>query len=364
MEMNRTNASFAGSGSPTTCIVAIGTATPETPYTQAEVLDILAVTKPRNRSVFLNSGIERRYLTMPANGGFPPQSRETQAALLAKHSSCGIVIGSDALKKCLTQTGAAPEDVSYLCCVTTTGLLTPGFSALLCQALAVRADCARLDVVGMGCNAGLNALNAIVGWSQRHPGEIAAMVCIEVCSAAYVTDDEISTAVVNSLFGDGSAAILVVTSDDRPAQCPAVLKFASYLIPQTLNAMEFSWSESHGKFRFSLERDVPYIVGAHVSKVVGQLLAGTGLRRSDIANWIVHSGGKKVIDSVKVNLGLSAHDMRHTSSVLRDYGNLSSGSFLFTLERLLHERQVAPGEYGVMLTMGPGSTLEAALLQW
>jgi len=98
--------------------------------------------------------------------------------------------------------------------------------------------------------------------------------------------------------------------------------------------------------------------------VVGRLLAGTGLRRADIAHWLVHSGGKKVIDAVMVNLGLTRHDVRHTTSVLRDYGNLSSGSFLFSYQRLLAEGVTRPGDYGVLMTMGPGSTLETALVQW
>ena len=86
--------------------------------------------------------------------------------------------------------------------------------------------------------------------------------------------------------------------------------------------------------------------------------------RYDIAHWVVHSGGKKVIDSVAVNLGLTRYDLRHTISVLRDYGNLSSGSFLFSYERLVEEDAVRPADYGVLMTMGPGSTIETALIQW
>jgi predicted naringenin-chalcone synthase len=78
----------------------------------------------------------------------------------------------------------------------------------------------------------------------------------------------------------------------------------------------------------------------------------------------VHSGGKKVIDSVKINLGLTTHDLRHTTSVLRDYGNLSSGSFLFSLRQLMDEGKVQPGEYVVLMTMGPGSTIETALVRF
>jgi predicted naringenin-chalcone synthase len=88
------------------------------------------------------------------------------------------------------------------------------------------------------------------------------------------------------------------------------------------------------------------------------------VRRGDVAHWIVHAGGKKVVDSVRVNLGLTVHDVRHTTSVLRNYGNLSSGSFLFSYQRLVDEGRIAAGEHGVFMTMGPGSTIEMALLRW
>jgi DNA-binding NtrC family response regulator len=95
-----------------------------------------------------------------------------------------------------------------------------------------------------------------------------------------------------------------------------------------------------------------------------RLLAAHGLKRRNISHWLVHSGGKKVVDAIKYNIGISEWDVRHTHSVLRDYGNLSSGSFLFSYERLLHEGRVKRGDYGVMMTMGPGSTIETALIRW
>ncbi len=213
----------------------------------------------------------------------------------------------------------------------------------------------------MGCNAGLNALNPVASWAAANPGQLAVMVCVEVCSAAYLMDDTMRTAVVNSLFGDGAAAVAVRAQDSGH---PALLKFASRLIPEAVDAMRYDWDDKHHKFSFFLDRDVPYVVGAHAEEVVESLLDGTGLRRSDITHWIVHSGGKKVIDSVRVNLRLTPHDMRHTVSVLRDYGNVSSGSFLFSYQRLLREGAARPGDHGVLMTMGPGSTIETGLLTW
>lgn len=342
-------------------LLGVGTAVPETSYSQAEVLDLFEVTDPKVRSVFLNSAIERRHLTMPALDAAGRPLPETQGELLRKHTAQGLALGGAALRNCLEAAGLDARDIGYLCCVSTTGLLTPGLSALLIRELGLSPELNRLDVVGMGCNAGLNALNAVAGWSGANPGRAAVMLCVEVCSAAYVFDGTMRTSVVNSLFGDGAAAA-VLRAEDSTA--PAVVRFASRLIPDAIQAMRYDWDDEAGKFSFYLDRDVPYVVGAHAEAVVGRLLAGTGLCRRDIAHWVVHSGGKKVVDSVRVNLGLTRHDVRHTTGVLRDYGNVSSGSFLFSYQRLLDEGVTRPGEHGVLMTMGPGSTIETALLRF
>lgn len=347
-----------------TRIVSVATATPAARYTQEDILRRFAIQDRRIRSLFLNGGISSRHLALPPRGEDGTVFIESQEELLARNRQIGVELGRVALLRCLDKLGLGVGDVKYLCCVTTTGLLTPGFSALLFEELGMRRDCARLDVVGMGCNAGLNGLNAVVHWSKAHPGELAIMLCIEVCSAAYVFDTDIETAVVNSLFGDGVAAAGVITGDDTRHTGPSVQQFCSHLIPSTLHAMRFDWSAAHNKFSFSLDKDVPYVVGSHSEGVVNNLLQVSNLRRRDISHWIIHSGGKKVIDSIRVNLGLSSYDVRHTTSVLRDYGNLSSGSFLFSLERLQAEHKAQPGDYGVMMTMGPGATIETSLVQW
>lgn len=345
-------------------IAGIGTANPATSYTQQEMLDLFRIEDKRIRMMFLNSAIERRFLTLPPVGEDGLPHLETQGELLRKHSDYALDVGAQALERCLDQGGFRLEDVAYLCCVTTTGFLTPGLSALLVKKLALRTNCARADIVGMGCNAGLNGLTAVASWAQANPGKLAVMLCVEICSAAYVFDGTMQTAVVNSLFGDGAAAVALVAGTETRPRLPTILGFASGVVPEAIDAMRFDWHDLHGKFSFVLAQDVPYVVGANAERVIDQLLDEGGLRRSEVAHWLLHSGGKKVIDSVKVNLGLTAHDLRHTTTVLRDYGNMSSGSFLFSYERLLNEGLVQPGDYGVMMTMGPGATIEASLLHW
>jgi alkylresorcinol/alkylpyrone synthase/polyketide synthase Type III len=350
-------------------IVGVGTAVPATSYSQQEVLDAFDITDPKVRSVFLNSAIDRRHLVLPPKDAEGKRLSELQGDLLAKHKANAVEMGVRALEACLKRAGATLADLRHLCCVTSTGFLTPGLSALIIKELGIDRHCSRSDIVGMGCNAGLNALNVVSGWSVANPGELAVVLCSESCSSAYAMDSTMRTAVVNGLFGDGSAAVALVSDDgsDTGTSVPAgprILKFASCIIPDAVDAMRYDWDREQNRFSFFLDPQIPYVVGAHAEIVVDRLLAGTGLFRSDISQWLVHSGGKKVIDAVVVNLGLRRYDVRHTTGVLRDYGNVSSGSFLFSYERLLEEGVTRPGEYGVLMTMGPGSTLETALVQW
>ncbi|MET9888441.1 3,5-dihydroxyphenylacetyl-CoA synthase DpgA [Streptomyces sp. NPDC006430] len=355
-------------------IAGVATATTEHSYTQREVLDLFAIEDAKVRSVFLNSAIERRFLTLPPQDADGALRSEFQGELLAKHKRLALDMGGRAVRAALDNVGLDATDVDYLCCTTTTGFLTPGLSAHLIRDLGIPTRTSRVDVVGMGCNAGLNALNATASWAVANPGKVAVMLCTEACSAAYLIDDTLRTAVVNSLFGDGAAAIVLMAdapdTSYPPADVPAapggprILGFASHLIPDAIGAMRYDWDDEQGRFSFYLDPQVPYVVGANAEQVVDRLLNGAGLRRSEIRHWLVHSGGKKVVDAVRINLGLTRHDVRHTTGVLRDYGNLSSGSFLFSYERLLQEGAVQVGDYGVLMTMGPGSTIETALVQW
>jgi polyketide synthase Type III len=352
-------------------MIGVGTAASPTAYSQEEVLDAFEITDPKIRSVFVNSAIDRRFLTLPDPGPDGHRHPEEQGQLLDKHKAMAVEMGINALDNCLKNLGATRADVRHLCCVTSTGFLTPGLSALVIREAGMDPFTSRSDIVGMGCNAGLNALGVVAGWSANHPGDLAIVLCTEACSAAYAMDSTMRTAVVNSLFGDGAAALALVSGQQetagngiRAAAGPRILKSASYLITDAVEAMRYDWDDQLGRFSFFLDPQIPYVVGAHAERVVDRLLDGTGLRRSEIGHWLVHSGGKKVIDAVVVNLGLTYHAVRHTTGVLRDYGNVSSGSFLFSYERLTNEGTVRPGDYGVLMTMGPGSTIETTLVQW
>jgi polyketide synthase Type III len=344
-------------------ILSVGTANPPDRYSQQDILDLYRVANPMVRSMFKASHIEGRYLVLPERDaeGIPTEDQET---LLRKHRTWSLKLGREAIDRALSEAKLTTRDIDYLCCITSTGLMLPGLTAMFVKHLGFRVDCHRADLVGMGCNAGLNGLNPTANWCAANPGKKALMVCCEVNSALYVYDDTMGTGVVNSLFGDGCAAVLLCADEDNQSLSPRVIDFYSHIIPSAWDAMRYDWSANHGKFSFYLDRDVPYVLGIHAETPIDGLLSRNGLKRRDIDHWLIHSGGKKVIDAIKYNIGITEHDVRHTVNILRQYGNLGSGSFLFSYQRLVNEGKIRPGDRGVMMTMGPGSTIETALLNW
>lgn len=350
-------------------IASVAGAFPETSYSQDEVGVRLGLQSRVVRKLLDAPHIHKRHLYLPATD--PSTGRvfpESPADLHAKFRRGALDIGARAIRAALDGAARSVADVDYLLCVTSTGFLVPGLSSLFSRELGFRRDLVRADVVGMGCNAGLNGLNPLAQWVQNHPGKVALLVCCEINSAMYVLDDTPRTGIVNSIFGDGAAAA-VLTSDNgggsaSSGPAPRVLDFESFCIPEQWAAMRFDWDDDAAKWSFYLDRDIPYVIGFNVREPLARLLERNGLDFGAIKHWVLHTGGGAVIDSVKLSLGLEEHDVRHTRSVLRDYGNISSGSFLVSLQRLLAEDNVAAGDLGVMVTMGPGAQIETALLRF
>jgi len=341
-------------------LITIGTQTPPQKYTQSEILALFDITDKKINKIFSHSHIKSRHLCLPKpnlDGSIPDES---QAELLQKHQRVALEIGQAAIKKALKKAALTPQDIDYISVVSTTGFLCPSLTAHYIKMLGMRQDIQRIDIVGMGCNGGLNGMQPVVNFCALHPDAVGLLLCVEVCSAMYVIDDTLNTAVVNSLFGDGAAAAVIsAKSFDSISTGPKILGFTSHIIPEAIDAMRIELKEN--KYAFYLDKQAPYLLGLPFRIPVDNLLRRFDRKRRDIHHWIIHSGGRKVIDSLKYSLNITEHDMRHTTNILENYGNLSSGSFLFSHERFLEEGIAQCGDSIVMMTMGPGSTIECCL---
>jgi 3,5-dihydroxyphenylacetyl-CoA synthase len=280
-------------------IASVASAFPAASYSQEEIGRLLGLNHRVAQKLLRAPHIQKRHLYLPEKDAAGRARAESAADLHAKFRAGALDIGARAITGALDAVSLAPADVDYLACVTTTGFMVPGLSSLLSRELGFRRSLQRADVVGMGCNAGLNGLNPVVQWVRNHPSQVGLLVCCEINSAIYVLDDTPRTGIVNSLFGDGAAAA-VVTADTGGAGAtagpmPLVLDFESYCLPEQWAAMRFDWNAEAGKWSFYLDRDIPFVIGGNVPEPIKILLARNGLDFAGIRHWVLHTGGGAVM---------------------------------------------------------------------
>jgi alkylresorcinol/alkylpyrone synthase/polyketide synthase Type III len=343
-------------------IIGIGRANPPTRYSQREIYDLSRKYVPLYRNsrieqIFMNSDIEYRHFTFDKETFVPDESADDLHARFEEHAA---PLAGEAVLRCLEDAGAVPGDVDFIVAVTCTGYLCPGLSAILIRDLGLRTNLQRADLVGMGCAGAMPGLQRAYDYVMAYPKRKALLVTVEICSACYYIDESVETVVGNAICADGAAAVIV--ANDGDGKGPEIVAFDTLLEPAFLHTVGFQTRQ--GKLRIVLSKDIRDAAGALVGRLTDSLLLESGLRREDVDHWIIHSGGRKVIDSIRDELGLSEDQLTHSRCVLRNFGNMSSPTVLFVLDETLKHSRPKKGDLGVMIAMGPGLAVEGAVLRW
>lgn len=310
-------------------------------------------------SAFDNTEIKTRNLCKPLD--YYTQSHTFQEQNL-EYIQLSLEYSIQAIEECLFSAKIRKEDITDIVFVSTTGLATPSMDALIINKMRLNQHVNRMSIFGLGCAGGVSGYAKSCALAKANPEAIVLFVAVELCSLTFLRDDfSKSNFIGASLFADGTAACLIL-GDNHVNKAKSEITFIaneSKLYYDTLDIMGWDFTDSGFKVLFS--SGIPSIIAKNVNKDITSFLAKNNLKISDIKNFIFHPGGKKVLNSYKEALEVEGDFLKTTREVMNNYGNMSSTTVLYVLERFFNGG--FENGYGLMAAMGPGFSCEMILVQ-
>lgn len=344
----------------TPAILSLATGVPPHRHTQTELHDRWLqplINSHRAKAIFEAAEIDTRYSVL-ATADFLATEPSTQARnevyLPAARS-----LGGQVIRQALAQAGLAPADIDHLLVVSCTGLDTPGLDVLLAGDLGLRPSARRSGLIGMGCHAGLTGLDRAMLEVSARPGSKIVLLAVEFGTLHFQHGSKIEDMIASAIFGDGAAAAVIGAGQAGQFHLRHTATFSD---TGQRELMAFHLSDKG--FQIYLSTKVAKVLRSLIGEVVAGFLAEVGLPKEAIKFWGIHPGGAKIVEYIGQALNLAEADLRFSRAVLRQFGNMSSATVFFVLDEIIRTGQPQPGDYALLLTFGPGLTIELCLGQW
>jgi predicted naringenin-chalcone synthase len=336
-------------------ISRLALADPETSFTQEDVLGLLGLANDEfARRIFSRCGVRRRQLTLTDE--FLSTTVQGRTPAIEEQLFGYAVRAIDELE-------VDPVEVGVVLSSTLYSLGGPTIAHRLVDHYRMDPSTDKYHVVGVGCASAVPLLRLASQTLRERPGKKALVVAAESMTGLLTgvgSDDARSKIVGSSIFGDGCAAVLIEAGGD--AGGPVILASKVHQIGGTLGAvrMQIAPDDSY----LHLIRELPDLAGDGLGELVENFLGANGLEREEIDHWLVHPGGRRIIESMQEALELSHEDVEISYEVLAEHGNVGTPSIFYVMKRMLDMRSPWRGERALMVTVGPGVTVGLMLLQW
>jgi alkylresorcinol/alkylpyrone synthase len=346
-------------------IKAVATQVPQYSRTTEEILPFLDTWLEgqderfirKVKKIFEGAAVDKRYSIMDPLEVFTNTSFEDKNDIYIREA---IDLGEKVLGKALAKAGWDPKDLDYIITVSCTGIMIPSLDAFLVNKLNLRQDIVRLPVTEMGCAAGISGMIYARNFLKSNPGKRAAVIAVESPTATFQLDDfSMANIVSAAIFGDGAACVLLSSHEDDHG--PEIVADEMYHFFDNIHMMGFKLT--NGGLQMVLDVAVPDTIAEHFPDIIHPFLAKNNLKIENIDHLIFHPGGKKIIQTVEDLFGGMGKNIDDTKEVLRLYGNMSSATVLYVLERIM-DSQPKKGEKGLMLSFGPGFSAQRILLEF
>ncbi|MCX6120695.1 MAG: type III polyketide synthase [Ignavibacteriales bacterium] len=318
-----------------------------------------------------HSGIETRYVVVPDAEDAPSQKFYSTGSgsvtpdtktRMTKYEHWSKVLAKEAVGRLLEETRCAPSSVKRLITISCTGFYAPGIDYELINEFHFPVSIQRTHIGFMGCAAALVGLTSVKESLQAadNSNSTTLLVAVEICSLHLQTEPTRDNILANMIFADGCAAALFSKSPEYSPKLQ-LLSTHSHLFA---NSAEFmGWKIGNTGFEMMLSSELPRIILEEAVPVLHGIMKRQGIEEHSIHQWVLHPGGRAILDSLQTGLQLSDEDMLPSRDVLRKHGNMSSPSILFVMKELLATRKVLKDEYVCAVAFGPGLTMEVAFLK-
>ena len=344
------------------------------------------------RGLYRRAGVRRRHIVVlestdvdgdARQSFFQPASHEqplgpTTAERMRLYEKHAATLATTATRQALQDANLEAADITHLVTVSCSGFHAPGVDIELLQTAGLSPSVARTHLGFMGCHGALNGLRVADAFLKADPNACVLLCCVELCSLHHQYGWSPDRIVSNALFADGAAAVVLTNSAEsrmgtlaRPAvpdPSPTgksahptwrLIASGSVVLPDT--RADMGWRIGDHGFEMTLSARVPDLIQRHLRPWLSDWLGSRGLALEDIRSWAFHPGGPRILSAAGEALGLRREQWSVSETVLAEYGNMSSPTILFILDRLRREAVAGPC---VALAFGPGLTIEAALLEW
>jgi alpha-pyrone synthase len=331
--------------------------------------------------LYHHTRIRSRYMAVPdftpdqaleGDEMFFPEDGSFQVAVedrLRKFRERAVPLVADVCRRAMEDAGLAPEQISKLVVVSSTGFIGPGLDCELIKALKLNRDMDRSLIGFMGCAAAMNGFRICNDYVRAKPGKYALLCCVELSSVHTTFDDSANDAVLHAIFADGCAA--AVLGGETPKQMKkgtlAIVDDYAWLMEDTENGIVLSVNANG--ISCTLARELPKYIKVGIAGYIDKFLQRNGHSRDEVDFWGVHPGGVRIIEEVQNGYGLTPDQTADSWAVLREYGNMLSPSIMFVLQRIFkrHEAELAKGEDGYKLglafSFSPGVGVEGIMLK-
>ncbi|MCX2719647.1 type III polyketide synthase [Lentiprolixibacter aurantiacus] len=307
--------------------------------------------------IFEGAGVDKRYGIMDIEEVFTASSFEEKNAIYSRESKR---LGNKVLKKALKQADWNPEDLDIIITVSCTGIMIPSLDAYIINEMGLRPDVIRLPVTEMGCAAGVSGIIYASQFLRAQPGKRAAIIAVESPTATFQLNDfSMANMVSAAIFGDGAACVLM--SSESTDNGPQVLGEEMYHFKDATHLMGFDLTNTG--LKMILDPSVPETISNHFPEIIHPFLEKYQTQIENIDYLIFHPGGRKIVQTVESLFGELGKNIDDTRETLRLYGNMSSVTVLYVLERFMNKETDA-GTQGLILSFGPGFSAQRVLLEW